>query len=269
MNVDFLLILTGLSIVSGLIWLVDALFWASKRKRLAWERNDETLVKRPMIVDYAKSFFPVFIVVLLIRSFIVQPFKVPTGSLEPTVQPVEFLLVNQFTYGLRLPVWGTKILSIGEPKRGDIMVFHWPVNPRIDFVKRVIGIPGDQVSYINGVFYINGKEMKQSFITDATDDNGLKSWPVKVMQEDLDGVKHKIYVCADQNNCPSHPVNFYNLVIPKGKYLMVGDNRNNSDDGRDWGLVPEKDIVGKAFLIVLSWDSKSSSVRWNRIGTII
>src|SRR3990167_6878269 len=154
MNLDFPAILVLLVLFSGVVTLVDWIYckWNPKEKPL----------KKPMLVDYARSFFPVLFVVLIIRSFVVQPYRVPSGSLLPTVVPGDLMLVNQFSYGLHLPVWYTKILSNGTPQRGQIALFYWPVNKKVTFVKRVIGIPGDKISYINKVLYINGKEAKQT-----------------------------------------------------------------------------------------------------------
>ena len=149
--VNFELLLTSAVILSGLIALLDFV-WLRKR------RKKNNIQEPSLVVDYALSFFPVLLLVLVIRSFVIQPFRVPTGSLEPTVMPGDLIAVNQFDYGLRLPVTHTKILKIGEPKVGDIVVFRWPVNPKIDFVKRVIGVPGDKVEYKDKVLYINGKK---------------------------------------------------------------------------------------------------------------
>jgi len=260
MNFDFPFILVCLTAVSGLIWLVDSLFFARKRKPIY---ASDGKLKLPLLVDYSRSFFPVLIFVLIIRSFLFQPFRVPTGSLEPTIMPGDFLVVNMFDYGLRLPVWHNKIMQIGEPKRGDIMLFRWPVNEHMDFIKRVLGVPGDRISYINKVFYINGVEAKQTPIGDATDSNeeGTDSWPVKVVEEDLNGIKHKIYLRPDK---PAE--DFKDLVVPKGHYLMVGDNRDSSNDGRYWGFVPENNIIGKALYVWLSWDSINHKFRWQRFG---
>ena len=204
----------------------------------------------------------------------VQPYRVPTGSLEPTVIPGDLILVNQFAYGLRMPVWMKTLVSIGEPKKGQIALFYWPVNPRITFVKRVIGVPGDHISYINKVLTINGKKATQKFIGYSTDTNGGPTWRVAIYEENLNGVKHKIYVCPKGSvNCPSdsRPHNFYNLVVPKGEYFMMGDNRDNSDDSRDWGFVPERNLIGKALFVWMSWDSSAKNwtkkIRWSRIGT--
>ena len=269
MNFNFPLILLAVTAISGLIYLCDIVFWAKKRMA-------STHGKLPLFVDYARSFFPVLLAVLIIRSFIIQPFRVPTGSLEPTIAPGDFILVNQFTYGLRFPVWGWHFLPIGEPQHGDIVVFHWPVDPSKDFVKRVIGLPGDRISYINKVLYINGQEMPQTFVRTTTDTNGGNSgsWPVNVVEEDFFGEKHQIYVCVQSpgaiSRCPNSAMqNFYDVVVPQGQYFMMGDNRDDSDDSRFWGFVPEQNLVGKAFMVFFSWNSADSSARWNRIGTKI
>jgi signal peptidase I len=260
MNFDFPFILVCLTAVSGMVWLVDGLFFANKRQP---QYAADGKLKLPLLADYARSFFPVLLFVLIVRSFVLQPFRVTTGSLEPTVIPGDFLVVNMFKYGLRLPVWHTKIMKISEPKRGDIMLFRWPKDERQDFVKRVIGVPGDHISYINKVFYINGTEAKQTLVANATDtdDSGAISWPVKVYEEDLGGVKHKIYIRTDR---PAE--DFKDLVVPEGHYLMIGDNRDNSNDSRYWGFVPEKNIIGKALYVWLSWDNENHKVRWDRFG---
>lgn len=264
MSINFPFILLSLTAIAGVISLIDIIFWAANREK------DQ---KPPVLVEYSRSFFGVLLVVLIIRSFVVQPYRVPTGSLEPTVLPGDFIVVNQFAYGLRLPVWEKKIISISEPKRGDIVVFHWPGNPKVNFVKRVIGLPGDHISYIDKTLYINGTKASQKVLGTATDiaPQGTPKWPVNIIEENLSGIKHKIYQCKNLNNCPPNPdpQNFYDLVVPKGQYLMMGDNRDNSEDSRIWGFVPEQYLVGKAFLIFLSWDSNNHSVRWHRIGNIL
>ena len=263
MNADFLTILFCVTLITGLISLVDVIFWRPKRK-VAGDK------KYPKMVEYSRSFFPVLLLVLIIRSFIGQLFDVPSGSLEPTIMPKAFILVNQFSYGLRLPVWEKKILPIGEPKHGDIVLFHSPIRPKFDLIKRVIGLPGDRISYINKVLYVNGKEAKQKFIryTTDTDENhkGI-NWTVKVMQEDLLGVKHNIYVCpANATQCPIQGIhNFRNLFVPKGEYFMMGDNRDDSDDGRYWGFVPERNIMGQGWRVIFSWNTQTNGIRWDQV----
>lgn len=263
MSFDFPLLLFFVVVATGLITLVDILFFAKKRAVSAAAQGQA--LPMPKITEYARSFFPALLLVWVIRSFIAEPFVVPTGSLAPSIIPVEFTLVTQYNYGLRIPVWDYRLINISEPHRGDIVVCHWPVNPHIDFVKRVVAVPGDSISYINKVLYINGKEMKQTFVKDAVDvDDGVNgtSIPVKEYQENLDGVVHDIYI-----NPQSAPQNFKNFIVPPHEYFMMGDNRDNSDDSRDWGLVPEDGLIGKAQFIWMSWDAQNSRVRWNRIGT--
>ncbi len=173
-----------------------------------------------------------------------------------------------FAYGLRLPITHKKIMNVSEPNVGDIVVFRWPVNPNRQFVKRVIAVPGDRVSYINKVLYINNKQAKQSYLNKESDKSGSASWQVERKIEDLNGVKHSIYVCPETSTlCPAgRKQNFHNLIVPKGYYFMMGDNRDDSDDSRHWGFVPEANIIGKAYRIVFSWNSDQSNVRWHRLG---
>ena len=262
MNANFLTFLFCITVIAGLISLVDMVFWQRQRKLAA-------VTKQPKVVEYSRSFFPVLLFVLVVRSFIGQFYTVPTGSLEPTIMPKAYIVVNQFAYGLRLPVWEKKIISIGKPKRGDIILFHSPVQPNKDLIKRLIGLPGDHISYINKVLYINGKKATQKFIGYTTDTNGNASgdWTVKIMQENLLGVKHNIYVCPDtDNHCPGVGANsdFYDLIVPEGKYFMMGDNRDDSDDGRFWGFVPENNIMGKGWRVLLSWNREVGRMRWHQ-----
>ena len=266
----FPLILLFLTVTSGLIWLADYLFFEKQRHELPIHHSAKKL---PWIADYAKAFFPVFLIVFIIRSFVAQPYNVPTQSLEPTVMPGDLLLVTQFSYGIHMPIWNKTILPIANPKNGDIIVVHWPTNPNIDFVKRVIGVPGDRVSFINGVLSINDQAANQTFVKNSVDSDSPQGpfWPVKIMNENLLSVNHLIYNCgASPDHCPSGPFkDFKNLVIPKGEYFLMGDNRVNSDDSRDWGFVPSEDIVGKAQYILYSSDpSKPGFLKtdFSRIG---
>jgi signal peptidase I len=253
-NVGILTLLTLLTIFSGIIWWIDAKWFRAARKKAK--------KKEPMLIDYSRSLFPIFFVVLIIRAFILQPFRVPSGSLEPTVMPGDFVAVSQFAYGLRLPITHTKILSIGEPKVGDIAVFRYPANPSIDFIKRIVGVPGDHVVYKNKTLYINGKKMKQTFIKNTFDyhADGTK-YPAREMQENLNGIKHKII-----RRDPGYETSNFDVVVPKGYYFAMGDNRDDSADSRFWGYVPEKNLIGKAFMIWMSWNGNRFRVRWNRIG---
>lgn len=254
---DFAFYLTLAVVVSGVIALLDLLFWRKKRLKEGQ--------KEPMIVEYARSFFPVLLLVLVIRSFLVQPYRVPTSSLAPTVLPGDFIAVKQYAYGLRLPVLNTKILNIGEPQRGQIFLFRYPPNPSVTFVKRVIGIPGDHIEYRNKILYINGKEADQKLLehTHYVDENGLY-YTENLLEEDLDGVKHKIFVQPAGGETQD-----IDVIVPPGHYFAMGDNRDNSGDSRTWGFVPEENLIGEAFWIFMSWDSNANGwdkVRWHRIG---
>ncbi len=254
--VGFAFFLTCAIGLTGIICLYDYFIW---RKR----RNKHQRI--PKFVEFSRAFFPILLAVFILRSFIIQPYRVPTGSLEPTVMPGDFIAVAQYAYGIRFPIGNAKIISTGEPKRGDIALFRWPKRPDIIFVKRVIGLPGDSIVYKNKVLYINGKEATQQFISKVVDEN---EWgyqrKVYLKEEDLDGIKHEIYVQQSGGETQD-----YDLIVPKGAYFMMGDNRDNSDDSRQWGFVPEKDLIGKAFVVWMSWDAEHHTIRWHRIGTTL
>jgi signal peptidase I len=249
---NFALILVILSLVSGFIYLLDILFWEKKR------RPDQ---KPGKIIEYSRSFFPVFFIVLLVRSFLIEPFRIPTGSLEPTLLVGDFVAVNKFSYGFRLPVWEKKILPIANPKTGDVVVFRWPPDPSYDYIKRVIGVGGDKISYHNKQLTINGQEMKQTFVTYTTDESSGKA--VAKYRENLNGVEHDIFVRPDV------AAEDFDLVVPKGQYFMMGDNRDDSADSRYWGFVTDDYLRGKAFAVWMSWNGTTDAVRWARIGRLV
>jgi signal peptidase I len=260
MNFNFELILFYVTLVCGIVALIDILFLAKARK--------ESGRKLPWYSDYARSFFPVLLLVFLLRSFLFEPFRIPSGSLEPTLLVGDFILVNKYHYGLRIPVTHQKILNFNEPQRGDIIVFRYPPDPSLDYIKRVIGIPGDHISYVDKVLYVNGKKIPQQLETTTTnhDETGT-TWDVDKKLEDLLGVKHSIYVIPSKN-----AEDFRDLVVPPGKYFAMGDNRDDSADSRYWGFVPEENIIGKADLVWMSWDADSGithKIRWNRLGRLI
>jgi signal peptidase I len=250
MNFAFWLLL--LSVITGVIYLLDIIFWANKR-------NPDQKPRR--LIEYSRSFFPVFIIVLLLRSFLVEPFRIPSGSLEPTLLVGDFLAVNKFSYGLRLPVWEKKVIPIANPKTGEIAVFRWPPDPSFDYIKRVIGTPGDKVSYHNKILSINGHPMKQTFIEYTTDESSGKA--VAKYRENLNGVEHDIYVRPDV------PAVDFEVEVPKGQYFMMGDNRDDSADSRFWGFVNDEYLRGKAFIVWMSWNGKADTIRWSRIGHLI
>lgn len=250
--------------VTGLISLVDMIFM--RRARKAKQQSDPTLI------EYCRSFFPVLLIVWVIRSFLIQPYKVPTGSLEPTVMPGDFIAVNQFAYGLKFPIGNYKMISTGEPQRGDIVLFHYPPNPKVIYVKRLIGLPGDHIVYKNKILYINGKKQPQKLLGHDFDYGNTpgEMAPVDVYEENLGGVWHKIFRRPGQDDgtfpLQTDSVGDFSYTVPKGKYFMMGDNRDNSADSRYFGAVPERNIIGKAFGVWMSWDPVHHRVRWDRIG---
>lgn len=254
---DLELVLVIGVLVTGGVWLADHFFLASQRER----QNETKVFKEPWYVEYSKSFFPVLLIVLLLRSFVAEPFRIPSGSMMPTLLVGDFILVNKFAYGIRLPVLGTKIFEVGEPQRGDVAVFKFPRNPADDYIKRVVGLPGDHIAYFNKALYINGKEMAQK---PAGIYKGIGSGSVMdrvtVNNEVLDGVNHQILIDENRTNIE------FEYVVPQGHYFVLGDNRDNSNDSRYWGAVPEDNLVGKAFIIWLNWDLSGGVFDTSRIG---
>lgn len=256
----FALFMIVILLITGFIWLLD--IWVLSKKRQAGA--DE-----PIWVEYAKSFFPVILVVFFVRSFIVEPFKIPSGSMMPTLLAGDFILVNKFTYGLRVPILNNTFIEVGQPKRGDVMVFHYPPAPSVDYIKRVIGLPGDRVRYQDKQLTVNGEQVA---LTDAGDYeyvmSGLNVVTAKRYHEMLGSVEHDILVHDLQASYEPDTIGsrFFNgeeVVVPAGHYLAMGDNRDNSSDSRVWGFVPERNLVGKAFFIWMNFDDSS------RIGSSI
>lgn len=248
--------------VTGLVWAWDK--WVSKRHAPRAEGGEAEPLKEPWYVEYSKSFFPVLLIVLLLRSFLVEPFRIPSGSMMPTLLVGDFILVNKFTYGLRLPVVHTKVLEVGEPRRGDVMVFRFPKNPKDDYIKRVIGLPGDVIGYFNKTVYINGDPVKQETVGTY---HGVGSGSVMngavVKEEYLPEVTHEILIREGRLNVEGE------YRVPPGHYFVMGDNRDNSNDSRFWGFVPEENLVGRAFLIWLNWDMQGGVFDSSRIGDVI
>jgi len=272
MNFDFPTLLVGATLVTGLVWLFDALFLAPARSRRAAAlaardgamTDPEQVVralKEPAWVEYCKSFFPVILAVLLLRSFLVEPFRIPSGSMMPTLLVGDFILVNKFAYGLRLPVLNKKVIDIDEPARGDVVVFRYPKDPSVDYIKRVVGLPGDTVGYYNKVVYINGEPAGQvpAGIYIGTG-SGVPMSGSSKRREQLGEVRHDILVV------PRKPDMEGEFVVAEGEYFVMGDNRDNSNDSRFWGAVPEENLVGKAFRVWMNWDSANGGVDWDRIG---
>lgn len=251
---SFPAIMVLLVAVTGLIWLVDRLFWAKHRSADS---------KEPVVVEYARSFFPIILLVLVIRSFIAEPFRIPSASMLPTLHIGDFILVNKFSYGIRLPVINSKILDTGEPQRGDVIVFRYPQQPEIDYIKRVVGLPGDKIGYFDKTLYINDEAIAhQPFDNDAQMSQQLSA-SSEVFYEMLNESKHAI---AIENNRPGAEGE---MLVPEGHYFVMGDNRDNSNDSRVWGPVPESHLVGKAFMIWMSWDWQAGGIVWSRLGQAI
>ena len=286
----FTLILFILTVVTGIIWFLDVFYLAKERRakaaaalaefdarsaklkaegikfdeggRAALEAN---ILRQPTWIEYSGSFFPVIAVVFFVRSFLYEPFKIPSGSMEPTLVAGDFILVNKFTYGIRLPLLNKTVIHVGEPKRGDVMVFRYPIDPSTDYIKRVVGLPGDKITYKNKHLTINGQKVAYEAEKDFRD--GIDYQPQ--FTENLSGVKHKILnarypregaqpfdnfankeLCVYDNNS----VEDFTCSVPAGHYFMMGDNRDNSQDCRYWGFVPDENIVGKAVGIWMNLD---------------
>lgn len=268
MNVDFATILVALTAISGAITLSDSVFLSKKRKiKLALSgpksasEEIEQGQKAPIIVEYARSFFPIFLIVLLLRSFLVEPFRIPSASMMPTLLIGDFILVNKYSYGIRLPVLNTKITNISSPKRGDVVVFRYPEDPATPYIKRVVGLPGDHIAYNDRMLFINDQPMPQQEIrTYAGVGAGIMMTGALMRGEQLDEVEHTILVM------PEYPSLDVEVVVPEDQYFVLGDNRDNSKDSRYWGMVPDENLIGKAFLIWMNWDSKNGGIDWRRIG---
>jgi signal peptidase I len=281
---NFALILFVLTVVTGVIWFLDVFYLAKQRRakadaalaefdarnaklssegikldssgRAALEAN---LLRQPTWIEYSGSFFPVIALVFFLRSFLYEPFKIPSSSMVPTLLVGDLILVNKFAYGIRLPIINKKIVDIGVPKRGDVMVFKYPVDPSLDYIKRVVGVPGDKIIYRNKRLTVNGKEVSYQALPDYLDEERLSY--SKQYVENLTNTTHKILNDERAPAFISNPQDFpnrkncsYNLegfacTVPDGQYFMMGDNRDNSLDSRYWGFVPDRNIVGKAFFV--------------------
>jgi signal peptidase I len=236
--VSFAAFLLLLLVVTGVVWAIEVLWLAKRRAQDA---------KQPWWIEYSASFFPVILIVFLLRSFLVEPFKIHSGSMIPTLLVGDFILVNKFTYGIRLPVANVKLLDLNFPQRGDVMVFRFPDDPSLDYIKRVVGLPGDRIEYRDKRLSVNGVEV-----------------PLRRLDEKLGTAEHEILVEEDapsyipagrafphSGNC-TYNMQGVACTVPAGHYFMMGDNRDNSSDSRVWGFVPDANIVGKAFFIWLN-----------------
>jgi signal peptidase I len=265
MILDFSFYLFVAVVVTGLIWLLDKFIFEKKRNQVVQSASDShqgveisSKAKEPVIVEYSKSFFPVLLIVFLLRGFIVEPFRIPSGSMLPSLYIGDFILVNKFAYGIRLPVVNKKIIDLSEPERGDVVVFRYPRDPNLDYIKRIIGLPGDHIAYYNKVLYVNGKPIEREFVGPY---KGPGQTYANEYKEKLEGAEHDILLL------PARPNNLQGeYIVPEGMYFAMGDNRDNSNDSRVWGPVPEKNLVGKAFMV---WMHYSNEWHFERIGNII
>jgi len=244
----FALIMVIVLTITGLIWLLDIFVLNKKRAANA---------KEPIVVEYSKSFFPVIFLVFFIRSFIAEPFKIPSGSMMPTLLAGDFILVNKFSYGFRVPILNHTIIEVDKPDRGDVFVFHYPPKPSIDYIKRVVGLPGDVIEYKSKTLYINDKKIEQTLVGKYPYImNEIHHIEAKEFKEALGSVNHSILI-------HDLPAENFKFEVPQGHYLAFGDNRDNSADSRVWGFVPEHNLVGRAFFIGFNFSELK------RIGTII
>jgi signal peptidase I len=288
---NFALILFVLVVLTGIAWVADKLFFMPRRRHAAdaavadFDRQQERVgerfadenpaqtraklrdekLRQPWWLEYTASFFPVILVVFVVRSFVVEPFKIPSGSMVPTLLVGDFILVNKFDYGLRLPIVNTKVTSGHPLQRGDVVVFRYPKDESVDYIKRVIGLPGDVVAYQDKKLMINGKPVPETPLPDYFDEERIGY--AKQFEEDIDGRKNRILnnpavppfiVGAEdypfRNNCDYNDRGVI-CKVPPGNYFMMGDNRDNSADSRYWGFVPDANIVGRAFFIWMNFSN--------------
>ena len=290
-RLDFSAVLLAITVATGVTWGFDV--WVLGPQRAAAARaagRDPAAVAEPGTVDYARSFFPVALVVLVLRSFVFEPFRIPSDSMMPTLLDGDFIIVNKYAYGLRLPVLNRKIVATGEPQRGDVVVFRYPLDPSTNFIKRLVGLPGDHVEVRDNRIVINGKPVSLTVdgryndgcylnMSQATELLGAHQHqaifcPVAIDRAPLlptckrSGLRG--YVCGDEDAPGFLRTAPWAGEVPAGQYLMMGDNRDNSDDGRSWGFVPEENLVGKATRIWFNWDPhRAGGPLWGRIGTAI
>ena len=261
--------------ICGALALFDLVFLAPRRRAaIATYQGQvtepdpvvvERLNKEPSLVEYGKSFFPVLFIVLVLRSFLLEPFQIPSGSMKPTLEVGDFILVNKFAYGIRLPVLDTKVIEVGDPQRGDVMVFRYPSDPNVNYIKRVVGLAGDHIAYSTDKrLTINGEPVAQQLL--GAEPGSLGS--AQLYKEKLGAVEHEIRI--EMQRYRIEPGREW--VVPQGYYFMMGDNRDNSADSRYWGFVPEANLVGRATAIWMSFDKQEgewpTGVRLSRIGGI-
>ena len=290
-RIDFSAVLLAITVITGLVWAFDSAVLRPQRAAAARAAgHDPAAIPEPGTVDYARSFFPVALVVLVLRSFVFEPFRIPSDSMMPTLLDGDFIIVNKFAYGLRLPVLNRKVVATGEPQRGDVVVFRYPLDPSTNFIKRLVGLPGDHVEVRDNHILVNGQPVPVTLdgryndgcyvnLVQATEQLGAHEHqaifcPVAIDRSPLlpgcnrSGLRG--YVCGDEDAPGFLRTAPWSGEVPAGQYLMMGDNRDNSDDGRSWGFVPEENLVGKATRIWFNWDPhRAGGPLWGRIGAAI
>lgn len=254
LHFDFEAALTLAALATGVFWVLDRYRWQARRGeggKPAWP------------VEFARSFFPVILAVLLLRSFLFEPFRIPSSSMVPTLLRGDFILVNKFGYGLRLPVLHSKFLPLGEPERGDVAVFRYPPDPSMDFIKRIVGLPGDVIEYRDKHLYVNGEPVPLQPLGAYTGPGAPIYETTLAFEEVLGKSRHHILHVRGRDSIDLR------AEVPPGHYFVMGDNRDNSADSRRWGFVPEENLVGRAFLIWLSVDAGDWRLRFSRLGEAI
>jgi signal peptidase I len=262
MNIDFALVLVVLTTLTGFVWLVDSLLFRQRRMDRSVQKSTEP-PREPVMVEYSRSLFPVLLIVLVFRSFLFEPFKIPSGSMIPTLLVGDFIVVNKFAYGIRLPVLNKKIIETGLPERGDVVVFRYPKDPGVNFIKRAVGLPGDTITYRDKQLFINGEKVP------GTPAGRFESSAVKcstpaadamLLDEQLGSVDHEILL-HDRSRSRNGQ-----WVVPENHYFMMGDNRDRSNDSRMWGFVPEENLLGRAVGIWLNFDFDKGCADLSRVG---
>lgn len=270
MNVDFTAILAVLSLVTGSIWGAFVLYKKTKNKSSDQvtaqkvskdsESDEKGKVRtEPLLVEFSRFLFPVFMVVLVVRGFMVEPFQIPSGSMMSTLESGDYILVSKSSYGIRSPLGYYKLIDLGSPERGDVIVFRYPEDPSIDYIKRVVGLPGDKITYKDKVIYLNDDPFKAEELGRYEKDPRYME-----LREELGVVTHNILNIPNANMSP--PVE---VIVPEGHYFVLGDNRDNSRDSRFWGFVPDENLKGRAFMIWMHKKEGEWPSQWSRIGTII
>ena len=261
---DFALILAIAVLVTGSIWLLDIIWRFLKRKIFRY--NTDLPSKRNWVIEYARAFFPVLLIVFFLRSFVIEPFRIPSGSMLPTLQIGDFILVNKFHYGIRLPVLNNKVIDLNSPDYGDVMVFRFPHDEKVNFIKRVVGLPGDSVIYKDKFLQVNGKKIAQIDVGDYwVEPTANRRIQTRHITESFDEAESHSILIDDKR--VSRNLTF---IVPENTYFVLGDNRDYSNDSRFWGFVPEENVIGEAFLIWFSWDTKGGKgINWSRIANAI